>query len=88
MFLSFMPAPETGLVAAELGKVRVLWVPQIASHPPSPRTARLFRPTTLLPGMAGLSLPSAPKPLQLAETMEVEGTRFLGHTWGNSLATL
>lgn len=83
-----MPAPKTGLVAAEPGRAKAPRVPEIASHPTPPRAAPCFQPAALLPGMAGLSLPSAPEPRQPAETVEAEGACLLGHSGGNSLAAL
>lgn len=63
-------------------------MPQITSYPACPWAALLFQPIVLLPGVARLSLPSAPKPREPAETVDVEGAHLLGHTWGNLLATL
>lgn len=68
MFHCLMPASEMGLVSKELERVKAPQVSGITSHPAPPQAASLFQEfVTLLPGVAGLPLPSAPKPREPAE---------------------
>lgn len=56
-----MPTPEMGLFAKELERVKAPQVTEITSHPAPPQAASLFQQlVTLLLGVAGLPLPSAP----------------------------
>lgn len=66
-----MPTPEMGLVSKELERVKAPQVSEITSYPAPPQAASLFQQfVTLLPGVAGLSLLSAPKLQVPAEKWE------------------
>lgn len=66
-----MPTPEMGLVAKESERVKAPQVAEITSHPTPPQAASLFQQfVNLLPGVAGLLLPSAPELWAPAEKLK------------------